>query len=402
MRVLITGARMWYAINAIRLLARNGHDVFAADSSKFSGGLYSRYLKGKFVYPSVSDDSEGFINEILEKTDEMKIDVIFPTFEEGFVISKYLHLFEGRVKVLVPSYDHIKLLHDKFTMTDYARSLGICVPRTALLGEFEPNGSSFPLIVKPRNQRSAEGIVRVTSSKEFEKISKALDGKRFLVQEWKPPHQICTTGLAYNGKMIGNVIYKNVREYPESGGIGTCRISIECDSVLRDVEKIVGNLNYSGFISTDFLYDKERDAYFLVDVNPRMSPGLLVAYCSGVDMVKAYMDLVTKNRAEQIMSPEVGNGTYTTAMEIGWFFSVLFKGRFGKMKGFFKSRKRLRDDSWDIRDPAPFFVMLMSMLYTAILGPLKGGQTKSFSLGATCDIESLCEEADSNEVRKAV
>ncbi len=72
------------------------------------------------------------------------------------------------------------------------------------------------------------------------------------------------------------------------------------------------------------------------------------------------------------------------------------------MKGFFKSRKRLRDDSWDIRDPAPFFVMLMSMLYTAILGPLKGGQTKSFSLGATCDIESLCEEADSNEVRKAV
>jgi hypothetical protein len=89
-------------------------------------------------------------------------------------------------------------------------------------------------------------------------------------------------------------------------------------------------------------------------------------------------------------------------MEIGWFFSTLFKGKFGNLKGFFRSRKRLKDDSWDVRDQAPFFVMLMAMLNTAIFGPLKGGQTKSFSLGATCDIESLDEEENLNEKRQVV
>lgn len=402
MRVLVTGARMWYAINTIRLLAEGGHEVFAADSNKLSGGLYSRHLKGKFIYPSVSENGEAFVRFVMEKIEEMEIDVLCPTFEEGFVFSKHSDLLQGRVKMIVPSYQHIRLLHDKFSMTNYARSLGISVPRTTLLENFEPTSSIFPVVIKPRNLRSAEGVSKVNSQDEFIKCSKDLDGNKYLVQEWKHPYQICTSGLAYNGQLIGNVIYHNLREYPESGGIGTCRISIECEEVLSNVKKIVSDLNYSGFISMDFLHDRNSNAYYLVDVNPRMSPGLLVAYTSGVDMVSAYIDLVIKNKVVRLSPLETGNGTYTTAMEIGWFFSTLFKGKFGNLKSFFRSRKKLKDDSWDVRDPAPFFVMLVSMLYTAIFGPLKGGQTKSFSLGATSDIESLDEEENFNEKRQVV
>ncbi|HPE53259.1 MAG TPA: ATP-utilizing protein, partial [Mesotoga prima] len=101
MRVLVTGARMWYAINTIRLLARSGHEVFAADSSRLSGGLYSRYLKGKFIYPSVGENSSAFVESVIEKIEELKIDVLCPTFEEGFVFSKYIGRLEGRVNVLV-------------------------------------------------------------------------------------------------------------------------------------------------------------------------------------------------------------------------------------------------------------------------------------------------------------
>jgi len=402
LRVLVTGARMWYAINTIRILAKGGHEVFAADSRKLSAGLYSRYLKGKFVYPSVSENGEAFVRCVLEKIEEMEIDVLCPTFEEGFVLSKHSDLLQGRVKMMIPSYEHIRLLHDKLSMTSYARSLGISVPRTMLLENFEPADSSFPVVIKPRNLRSAEGVTKVNSHDEFIKFSKDLDGDKYLVQEWKHPYQICTTGLAYNGQLIGNIIYHNLREYPESGGIGTCRISIECEEVLGNVKKIVSDLNYSGFISMDFLHDRDSNGYYLVDVNPRMSPGLLVAYTSGLDMVSAYIDLVIRNKVVRLSPLKIGNGTYTTAMEIGWFFSTLFKGKFGNLKGFFRSRKRLKDDSWDVRDQAPFFVMLMAMLNTAIFGPLKGGQTKSFSLGATCDIESLDEEENLNEKRQVV
>ncbi|MBN2218909.1 MAG: ATP-grasp domain-containing protein [Kosmotogaceae bacterium] len=402
MRVLVTGARMWYAINTIRLLARSGHEVFAADSSRFSGGLYSRYLKGKFIYPSVGENSNAFVESVTEKIEELKIDVLCPTFEEGFVFSKYIGMLEGRVNVLVPSYDHIALLHDKYSMTTYARSLGVNVPKTSLLKNFSLEGCEFPVIIKPRNQRSAEGIFKVNSRSEFEKRCKNLEEEKYLVQEWKEPYQICTTGLAHNGHLIGNIIYHNIREYPESGGIGTCRVSIECEKVLGEVKKIVSDLNYSGFISMDFLHDRINGEYYLVDVNPRMSPGLLIAYNSGVDMVKAYLELATGSEVSEVKSPKIGYGTFTTAMEIGWFFSTLFKGKLKNLKGFFRSRKKLKDDSWDVRDPIPFFVMLLSMLNTAVFGPLRGGQTKSFSLGATCDTESLGSEDESSEKKKGL
>ena len=56
------------------------------------------------------------------------------------MFSKYIGRLEGRVNVLVPSYDHITLLHDKYSMTTYARSLGISVPKTITVEGFQLRG----------------------------------------------------------------------------------------------------------------------------------------------------------------------------------------------------------------------------------------------------------------------
>ena len=404
MRILVTGARMWYALNSIRLLARDGHEVFAADSGKISGGLYSRYLKGKFIYPPVSEKSDEFIDCLLAKIEELKIDILYPTFEEGFVISRYIDRFRGHVKVILPNHKNIEMLHDKWTMTKYAESLEIPVPGTVLLKDFEAEKYSFPLILKPRDQRSAQGIVKIDSLGELKKLSGTLDGSRFMIQEFKRPYQICTTGLAYEGKLLGNIIYYNIREYPESGGVGTCRLSIRNDRIDSYVEKIVADLGYSGFISMDFLYDDVEDRYYLVDVNPRMSPGLLVAYRSGLDFAKAYVELNERPETVSLPSPEAGNGTFTTALEIGWYTSTLFKGKFMKLKGFLRSRKHLKDDTWDIKDPMPFMVVLFAMAYSAIFGPFMGGQAKGFSLGATYDSEKFASKKaeEAHEEKKEV
>lgn len=402
MRVLVTGARLWYALNSVRLLAREGHEVFAADSSKISGGLYSKYLKGKFIYPAVSGKSDEFINCLLKKIEELDIDVLYPTFEEGFVISRFINRFQGRVKVMLPLHKHIQLLHDKLSMTRYAQSLKIPTPFTALLKDCDRKRLKFPLVIKPRDQRSAEGVKRVDSLAELQSLSGALDGSRFIVQEWKQPHQICTMGLAYNGKLVGNVIYHNLREYPPTGGVGTCRISIEKSELETHVKKLVSNLNYSGFISTDFLHNPENGQHYLVDVNPRMSPGLLVGHHSGINFAKAYLDMIESPETVFLPEAATGTGTYTTAMEIGWYAGTLFKGQFRKLRAFFKSRKGLKDDTWDARDPIPFLVVLFSMAYTAIFGHFIGGQAEGFLRGATYDSSKFATEWDGSIEEKKI
>jgi len=137
---------MMYALNTIRLLHKEGHEVYAADSVKSAGGLYSRYVKTSFIYPYVSEQSEEFIDFLLKIVEEHKIDVIIPGFEDAFVISYYKDRFEGKVKLLVSDFSKVAFLHDKYSVSKLAEKIGIPSPKTVLLRDFESSEWSFPVI----------------------------------------------------------------------------------------------------------------------------------------------------------------------------------------------------------------------------------------------------------------
>jgi hypothetical protein len=46
------------------MLASEGHKVYAADDQSLSPGNHSRYLTGRFVYPSPRRDTAGFLAEL--------------------------------------------------------------------------------------------------------------------------------------------------------------------------------------------------------------------------------------------------------------------------------------------------------------------------------------------------
>ncbi|ACR80449.1 protein of unknown function DUF201 [Kosmotoga olearia TBF 19.5.1] len=399
-RVLVTCARMMYALNTIRLLHKEGHEVYAADSVKSAGGLYSRYVKKSFIYPYVSRQSEEFINFILKIVEEHKIDVLLPGFEDAFVISYYKDRFEGKVKLLVADFSKVAFLHDKYSVSRLAEKIEIPSPKTVLFRDFEPTEWDFPVIIKPRRNRGALGIRFVKDFNELKKLSGKLNASEYLVQEPLPRVQYCTTGIAYNGKLIANVIYKNIREYPEAGGFGTYRISYDIPEITDYVEKIVEEIDYTGFICADFLYDEKRDTYFITDVNPRMSPGLYVGYASGIDFPKLYVDLLMDPDSVKPIKAKTGTGSYTGYLEVGWFFAVLFKGKFKKLKGFFGSRKGMMDDVWDSKDPLPAFVMFFSMLSSAVIGPLFGGQEEFYYTGCLFESEYFPEMQAVEELQR--
>ena len=54
--VLITSSRMPFALGMVRMLAAEGHAVYAADDHSLSPGSHSKYLAGHFVYPSPRSD----------------------------------------------------------------------------------------------------------------------------------------------------------------------------------------------------------------------------------------------------------------------------------------------------------------------------------------------------------
>ncbi len=369
-----------YGLNTIRILSAEGHEIFAADSIKFSGGTFSKYVKKSIVYPEVSKDAKGFIKTLLDFIEKEHIEYIIPSFEEAYVISYYKEKFKNKVKMLIEDYEKLMILHDKYSLTQLSEQLGINTPSTVLLKDFVPEEWDYPIVLKPKKNRAAMGIKKVDNREQLNKILRKIKKDDYMVQEYIDHKQYCTTGIAYNGKLIGNVIYKNLREFPESGGFGTYRVSCDIPEIITNVKKLVSELDYTGFICVDHLYDAKTGNYYITDVNPRMSPGLYTAYMAGLNLPKMYLDLIDNpQNVQQQFAPE-GKVSYTGFLELGWFLSVLFKGKFRSIGEYFKQKKvHGADDVWDKKDVVPAFITLFTMLYSAIVGPFyKWGDEEIF------------------------
>lgn len=368
-KILITGVRLWYAYNCINILSEYGHELYVAESSRLSLGLYSKNIKKKFIYTDISEKSEEFIEKILAIIEEYKIEYLLPVFEEIYVLSYYKKRLNGKVKIMIPEFEIIWKLHDKYSLSKLAEELKIPTPVTCKINEYKLPDFSFPVVLKPRRERGAEGIKIVKNIEEFNGFKNQHNLEDYIAQEYISNEQYCTIGLAKNGKLISNTTYHNLEEYPYKGGFGVLRESVDIKIINEYIKKLVENTRYSGFICADFLKDPVTEIYKITDLNPRMSPGLLVAYSEGIDLCGMYLDLIENKRKDAVFS-KGGKGTYTSFLRIGWLLQVIFSGKFKMLKGFLKRKENKIEDVWSRRDPKPFIIFFVHLLLSSTLGPL--------------------------------
>jgi len=376
-KILITGVRMWYAYNSLRILSKAGHEVYVAESSKMSMGLYSKYIKKSFIYPDISKNSEQFIEKILDIIEEYKIEYVLPVFEETYVLSYFKNKLKGKVNIMVPNFETIWELHDKYSLFKLAEQLKIPTPKTTTIDEFDTKNAKFPMVLKPRRERGAVGIKVINNIEEYNHYRENHDLDDYIVQEFVNQDQYCTIGLAKNGKLISNTIYHNLEEYPYKGGFGIVRESLDIKIINHHVKKIVEKKKYSGFICMDFLKDPETDIYKITDINPRMSPGLMIAYSEGIDLPNIYLKAIKNEKYTNYFS-KGGRGTYTGALRVGWLLQVVFSGNFKMLKGFSKRRKNKIEDVWDWKDAKPFFVFFTHLLLSSTIGPKLAGSQQDY------------------------
>jgi len=380
-KILITGARMWYAYNCINILHRDGHELYVADSSRLSMGLYSKYIKKKFIYPDISEKSEKFIEKILTIIEEHEIEYLLPVFEETHVLSYYKNKLEGKVKVILPAFETIWKLHDKYSLFKVAQELKIPTPVTYKINEYKHTMLPFPVVLKPRRERGAVGIKIIKNMEELEYHKEENNLDDYIVQEYISKDQYCTIGLAKKGKLFSNTIYHNLEEYPFKGGFGVVRESLNIKIINNYIKRIVKEMEYSGFICVDFLKDPVTEMYKITDINPRMSAGLMVAYSEGINLPRIYLDLIKdkeKDKEIDILLSKGGKGTYTGALRFGWFLQIIFSGNFKMLKGFVKRRKNKIEDVWNRKDFKPFFVFFGHLLLSLTLGKKLAGSEQNY------------------------
>ena len=379
MSVIVTNARNRIAYNVVRSLGQKGIELYTADFVSRSMSFASRYSKGHFVYPSPFTDPEGFIRRLIEEIHRLRVDVLIPVFEETFLVAKHAGRISRFVSVVLPDYEKILIAHNKDRWAQFARRLDIPVPGSYSIEELQAvvvraKDLRYPVLVKPKQGGGAWGIQQIDTSEALTDLlrGESLNGmpwSRFFVQEKILGETHCVAMLLNRGQLRAKVAYRQLRDYPVTGGQATIRVSTRSYKAEAYLQQMLESLNWHGVCQADFVVDEKTQVPYLIDLNPRLWGSLAQAIASGVDFPYLIYRLAREGDVAPVTEFRSGVVTRWIGGELGAFFPHLKRSpaklQFVRRFFFPPTRVTLYDD-FSLTDPLPLFVWLTDALLKAV------------------------------------
>ena len=390
----VTGLSVARALNARDV------PVVAIDRNGTGVAPYSEAVDfaGRVTYPL--DDEAGFREDVEALAAELGHEpVAFGCMDE------WVHAFsrtdpEG---VRLPFADRatVNRVLDKESLYAVADDLDVPYPETYRVAETDPSATGgeagpggrggatresvpaaeaadrlgFPLVVKPALKRKFEeavgtNVIEVDDREQFEDVvANAADaGIRVMAQEKVPVERGADCSLASyvpkSGEAVTFVGNARVR-YPL--GFGTSSVVERADeSAAREVEAnavaVLDETGYYGISEAEFVYDADREAYVLLDVNTRPWKWISLPVQAGANLpLAAYSDAV----GEDYESDEVRDARwvyladYLKVLDTEGFADVLGKSDWLSLfSGEFEAREDLTTGVYRPSDPGPAYRLL--------------------------------------------
>jgi len=379
MSAIITNAKNRIAYNVVRSLGQKGIELYTADFVPRSMSFASRYSKGHFVYPSPFRDPEGFVQRLIDEIQRLRVDVLVPVFEETFLVAKHADRISKCVSMVLPDYEKILIAHNKDRWAQIARKLDIPVPGSYSIEELQTgavraNDLRYPVLLKPKQGGGAWGIQQIESSEALSILlsfdsCNGLPWSRFFVQEKISGETHCVAMLLNQGRTRAKVAYKQLRDYPATGGQATMRVSMRSYKAEAYLQQLLESLNWHGVCQADFVVDKRTEVPYLIDLNPRLWGSLAQAIASGVDFPYLIYRLAREGDVAPVTEFKTGVVTRWIGGELGAFFPHLKRSserlQFVRKFFFTPTRVALYDD-FSMADPLPFFAWLTDALLKAV------------------------------------
>jgi predicted ATP-grasp superfamily ATP-dependent carboligase len=279
MRVLVTSARMPFALAIIRKLSEQGHEVFASDAYELAPGSHSRYVAERFVTASPRNATEAFVDDVERIATEREIDAIVPAFEEAFYLSTQHERLSQTATLIFPPFATLAPLHDKASFERLATGMGLAMATTVIAASDEELRAALERFPRyfARAAFSRGGVELLTNAGPLAGAVAIEDchptqANPWLVQEFVDGDTFCTYSTVHQGKVSAHCAYAIPRQWKHSTGIQFT--SIDGGPTLELVKRLAAETSYTGQISFDFI-DSPNGPY-LVECNPRATDGALV------------------------------------------------------------------------------------------------------------------------------
>jgi len=308
--ILVTGAGGPAGISVIRaLMRRPEYRVAAVDADEWAAGLALAHA-GQVVPRA---DAPDFAERLATAAADANAAVLVPTVaEEMLLILRHRDLFDGLVRMWLPSAEALARCLDKVAFHKSVAAAGISTPATnAGSGEGVPG----PWIVKPRFGRGSRQVESADNDAELSWalyrvqqpiVQTRLEGREFTADVLVAPDH----------RLLGCVPRWRVQT---KAGISTQGLTFYEEEVVKAVAATVaavgmeGPANVQGFMAPD-------GSVSIVELNPRFSGGLPLSLAAGCDLVGQYVGAILGDPVDPSCL------RYRTGVRMSRYFDEVFEG----------------------------------------------------------------------------
>jgi predicted ATP-grasp superfamily ATP-dependent carboligase len=288
------------------------HEIDVIDPERLCLCRFSRFVRRWHKCPSYSQAPEAYLEFLFDRIRREKYDVLLPTHEQAYFISRFRDEIGAHVHIAVPSFSAMQHAQSKVEFLRLLASLNVPHPRTAVLRSLaELNREwEFPCYLKLAHGTAGNGVRLARNQAELIAAAKAfqaqgaLDGRTdFLVQQPAVGDQ-CTVGAVFDrGRLVGAHCATTTIIGVGGGNLG--RVGADHPQVVEDMTRIGAHLAWHGAMSVEYFFNAATGRHEMYECNPRIGE-TFNAFLSGVNLPEALVQVSIDQAVATLPKPTTG------------------------------------------------------------------------------------------------
>jgi predicted ATP-grasp superfamily ATP-dependent carboligase len=272
--ILITGGRAPATLQLARLLHQQKHNIYIADTFAYNLSGVSQFINKSFVIPPPRQAPKAFVKEMKRILKDYQIDILLPTCEETFHVSKYKDTFSTNCFVFCAPICTLHQLHDKWQFNQLLKKLTLPYPISFLAQSYaeaiEQIATLDKFVAKPNYSRFADNVL-INDKKALKDID-IHPNKSWVIQQFIAGNHFCSFSVAHQGKFVAHSVYPV--SYRVGNGAAVYFESTSVPAIRAIIQKIALATNYTGFLSFDFIQSDQDGLFYTLECNPRLTSGI--------------------------------------------------------------------------------------------------------------------------------
>ena len=275
---------------AIKSLKRMGFKVVGCNIYPKEWVVESNEVHVFYQIPPVSNNKE-YLDRIKHICISENVDFLLPMIDyEIDLLSSHRKWFnDNNITLCISSKKTLDIVRNKKKLEDF---VAIECPQlnpipTLMLKEIIELEWSFPVVCKPYNGRSSQGLTYIHNEEEWDTFKRVANNNVYIVEPFidGPIVMVEVIRQSRPHKVVA-MTRREILSTPH--GCSTC-VYIYQDKKLEENTKLLADkLNIIGDVNFEYILDKKGD-YHLVECNPRFSAGCEFSCIGGYDCVENHM-----------------------------------------------------------------------------------------------------------------